>query len=85
MADDAPRALRCFVKGDSIPFKVSAAVNLEMDDLKDLIKEKCMKDVKDVDAKDLRLWKVRMRFSVIPSDITVNTTLACGGYLFQAF
>ena len=85
MADDAPRALQCLIEGESLLFKVTATGSLDMMDLKRLIKEERKNGMlKNVDAADLMLWKVRMTSAVIRSDITGDTTLAYGGYPYQA-
>ena len=57
MADDSYR-FWCLVEGDTAIFSVFASPNMLIDDLKDRIKEKAL--LKDVAAKDLTLWMVRM-------------------------
>jgi len=53
--------------------------------LKKLIREERKNGVlSSVDAADLTLWKVRMTFLAIRSDIMGDTTLAYGGYPYQA-
>ena len=52
--------------------------------LRDLIKEKGINHNEPVLAKDITLWKVRMMFLAIRSDIMGDTTLACRGYPYQA-
>jgi len=59
MADDSYR-FWCLVEGDTAIFSVFASPNMLIDDLKDRIKEKAHSTLIGVDAKDLRLWEVRM-------------------------
>jgi hypothetical protein len=61
MADDAPRALICLIQGESVLFRVEPNGSVDIIGLRDLIKEECKNGVlKNVDATDLTLWKVRM-------------------------
>jgi len=86
MADDTPRDLQCLIKGEPVAFRVELKGSKNIIELKDLIKQEGMNGVlKFVDAKDLILWKVRMTFLVIRSDITGDTTLAYGGYPYLTF
>ena len=76
--------LWCYIQGDNTAFLLIASSTISVGLLKNLIKEECKNGVlKDVDAADLTLWKVRMTFLVIRSDITGDTTLASGGYPSQ--
>jgi len=78
--------LWCYVAGDNVPFLVTASSSTFISQLKDLIKEKGINASEHaVLAKDLTLWKVRMTFLVIRSDITGDTTLAYGGYPYLTF
>jgi len=76
--------LWCYVAGDNVPFLVTASSSTFISQLKDLIKEKGINATEHaVLAKDLNLWKVRMTFLAIRSDITGDTTLASGGHPSQ--
>jgi hypothetical protein len=57
------RTLWCLVEGDSSAFKVKPTLNADVDDLKALVYEEGKHGIlRDVDAKDLGLWKVRTFF-----------------------
>ena len=58
MADDAFRVLLCLVEGDSSLFKVNPTSNVDIIQLKVLIKEKGIDNA--ILAEDLVLWKVRI-------------------------
>jgi Crinkler effector protein N-terminal domain len=59
MADVAHRTLTCLIEGESLPFDVEPSGSTAIFKLKELIKN--MDGVlKTIDAKNLRLWKVKM-------------------------
>jgi hypothetical protein len=61
----------CLVEGDGTLFPVVDSLRKTVIELKELIKEKCKNGVlKNVDAKDLTLWKVRMTMA---SDSTTDS------------
>jgi len=71
MADDTRRTLVCLIEGDSSLFSVKAAGNMPILKLNDLIVEKRQNGVlKNVDAADMRLWKVSMSMA---SDSTTHS------------
>jgi len=71
MADNTPRPLICLIEGKSSLFRVKLAGSMDIIKLKNLIKEKRTNDVlRNVDAQDLTLWKVRMTMA---SDSTTNS------------
>ena len=77
--------LWCYIQGDNTAFPLIASSTIFVDLLKDSIKEERKNGVlKNVDAKDLTLWKVRMTFLAIRSDIMGDTTLSYAGYPCQA-
>ena len=77
--------LWCYVVGDNTVFPVIASPTISVGQLKVLIKEMGKNGVlSSIDAPDLTLWKVRMTFLAIHSDIMGDTTLAYGGYPYQA-
>jgi Crinkler effector protein N-terminal domain len=59
MPNNTVRVLRCLVAGDTTTFKVTATVDNDVDDLKELVHEKGIDASKDILAKNLVLWKVR--------------------------
>jgi hypothetical protein len=60
MADVVHRALVCLIAGESEVFKVKSTGNIDIMELKDLIRERGKNGVlSSVGAKDLTLWKVR--------------------------
>jgi hypothetical protein len=62
----------CLVEGDGTLFPVVDSLRKTVIELKELIKEKCKNGVlKNVDATDLTLWKVRMTMA---SDSTTDFT-----------
>ncbi len=78
MADDAPRTLVCLIAGESSLFKVRPTGDMDIIELKDLIKEKginATEHARAVLAKDLTLWKVRMTMAC-DSDSTTNSPAA---------
>ena len=71
MANVASLKLRCFIKGDSIPFRVTPAGEAEIDDLKDLVWERKKNGVlRDTDASDLVLWQVSSERPANSSQLT---------------
>ena len=59
MADDAIHALFCLIEGQSSVFKIKPTGNMQIYDLRALIKEKKKDSVlSGVDPDDLTLWKV---------------------------
>ena len=77
--------LWCFVVGDKTVFPVIASPTIPVALLMKLIREERKNSVlSSIDAADLTLWKVRMTFLAIHSDIMGDTTLAYGGYPYQA-
>ena len=61
MPVDQNIALTCLIEGESSVFRVRPKGNIDMIDLRSLIKEERKNNVlRDVDAADLKLWKVRM-------------------------
>jgi hypothetical protein len=59
IADDTIHTLWCLVEGDSTPFKITAPPNIDIDDLKKLVREnKDKSSLRDVNASDLVLFKV---------------------------
>jgi hypothetical protein len=57
----ASRDILCLIEGDSAPFRVQPTDNMDIIDLKELIKNKGVNPAKyTVVAKDLTLWKVRI-------------------------
>jgi len=58
MADDADRELYGLVEGDRVAFRVTASVDNDVEDLKQLVQMKKKGSLRDVDAEDLILWKV---------------------------
>ena len=60
MADYAPPTLTCLIEGESSPFRVKPITDIDILDLKDLIKEKRPNSLSGVDAANLTLWKVRL-------------------------
>ena len=51
--------LQCILKGDSSLITVDIAPDDQVTDLKELVHSKATNSLKDIDAKDLVLWKVR--------------------------
>ena len=77
--------LWCFVVGDKTVFPVIASPTIPVALLMKLIREERKNSVlSSIDAKDLTLWKVRMTFLAIRSDIMGDTTLSYAGYPCQA-
>ena len=78
MHDDTPRVLRCIVEGDPAVFKVKVPVDNDVDDLKKLVhREKDKGILRDVNASDLALWKVRyfqkpVATQLTPSKVDIN-------------
>jgi Crinkler effector protein N-terminal domain len=61
MADYSPPALTCLIEGESSLFRVKPTTDIDMVDLKELIREKGINATEHaVLAKHLLLWKVRM-------------------------
>jgi hypothetical protein len=61
MADNAVRALLCIIEGDSSLFRVTPTGNMDIIELKNLFhKEKDKGILRDVNAADLVVWKVRI-------------------------
>jgi len=58
MPGEQTRTLRCLVDHDPAPFGVTVYDSVNIDHLKDAIKEK--KVLRDVDASSLMLWQVRI-------------------------
>lgn len=55
MAND--RILWCIIQGDDTTFKVVVPVDADIDDLRELVKEKGISENQRILAKDLILWK----------------------------
>jgi hypothetical protein len=71
MADDAVRALLCIIEGESSLFRVKPTCNMDIIELKKLIREEGINTAEHaVLAKDLTLWKVRM---IMASDSATNS------------
>jgi hypothetical protein len=71
MADDAVRALLCIIEGESSLFRVKPTGNMDIIELKKLIREEGINTTeRAVLAKDLILWKVRM---TLASDSAANS------------
>jgi hypothetical protein len=61
MTDDAPRALRCLIEGESSLFMVKPTGSMDILELKYLIQEQGKNGVlSSVDATELVIWKLRM-------------------------
>jgi Crinkler effector protein N-terminal domain len=61
MAYYAPPALTCLIEGESSLLRVKPTTDIDMVDLKKLIREEGKNGVlASIDAKELLLWKVRM-------------------------
>ena len=59
MAETAQYELWCLVEGDGAAFSVIVPTNTSVSQLKELIRDKAKTGtLRDVDAKDLALWKV---------------------------
>ena len=54
-------ALWCLIEGDSMPFKVTAPVNANINRLKELVRDDALRNV---DASDLVLLKVCMLYNL---------------------
>ena len=53
------RELFCLIEGDRNHFKVSININKDVNDLKEVIREKCKYGrLRTIDVKDLVVWKV---------------------------
>jgi len=71
MANATHRELWCLIKGDSIAFRVTPLGKAGIDDLKGLVREPCKNGIlRDVDAKDLVLWKVSRKGLADSSQLT---------------
>ena len=77
--------LWCYVVGDNVPFLVTASSSTFIGQLKKLIREERKNSVlSSVDAKDLTLWKVRMTFLAIRSDITGDKRQLLAHYICRS-
>jgi hypothetical protein len=70
MADDATCNIVCLIEGESSSFEVTPTWDTRIRKLKKLIRKDGINADRDVLAKDLTLWKVRM---TIASDSTNNS------------
>ncbi|KAF9996870.1 hypothetical protein BGZ79_009408 [Entomortierella chlamydospora] len=72
--------LFCILEGDSTAFKVTVALDDDVDDLKKAIKKEKSKTLSDIDASDLILWRIAVpsspartiRLNNLTSDDTKN-------------
>jgi hypothetical protein len=61
LRNDSIRSLFCLIEGDNVPFRVDVEVDCEINQLKkDIHKEREKGAFRDVDAADLRLYKVSL-------------------------
>jgi hypothetical protein len=60
MADDAPRILICLIEGQSSIFRVELTGNMDVSQLKELVKKAREMILSRVEHDDIILWKVRM-------------------------
>ena len=59
MTDDTQRELYCLVDGDQLPFRVTASVENDVEDLKKLVQmAKKRSSLRDVEPANLKLSKV---------------------------